>query len=56
MMVELDAGLSAQLALSQQSFALGAVKHAARAEQKIADILAETVTASNNGKQVDIQA
>ncbi len=55
-MVELDAGLSAQLALSQQSFVLGAVKQAARAEQKIAAVLAETVAASHKGKQVDIKA
>lgn len=55
-MVELDAGLSAQMAVTQQSFALGAVKNAARAEQKIADVLAQTVTASNNGKNVDVYA
>lgn len=55
-MVELDAGLSAQMAVTQQSFALGAIKTAARAEQKMADVLAQTVTASNNGKNVDVYA
>ncbi len=55
-MVELDAGLSAQMAVMQQSFALGAMKNAAAAEKKIADVLAQTVTAGNNGKNVDVYA
>lgn len=55
-MVELDAGITAQLALGQQRVALSVIKHTADVEKQLADVIAQTVTASNNGKNVDLYA
>lgn len=55
-MVELDAGMAAQMALVQQKAALGIMKQSADAQQKVADMLAETVAASASGKSVDLYA
>lgn len=55
-MVELDAGLAAQMAVAQQKLALSMMKQAADTQKQVADILAQTVVAGNNGKAVDLYA
>lgn len=55
-MVELDAGMAAQMAVTQQRAVIGMMKQAADTEKQVADILATTVSASNSGKQVDLYA
>ena len=55
-MVELDAGLAAQQALTQQRFGISMMKQAADTQNKMADLLAQTVMASANGQQVNITA
>ncbi len=55
-MVELDAGLAAQIALTQQKAAIGMLKQAADAQKQVADILALTVAAAEGGKNVDLYA
>lgn len=55
-MVELDAGIAAQIALVQQRAAVGFLKSTAQAEKQIADVLAQTVNASGRGQIVNITA
>jgi hypothetical protein len=55
-MVELDAGIAAQMALAQQRAALGILKQSAQADRQVAEIVAQTIAASNSGKTVDLYA
>ena len=55
-MVELDAGMAARMALTQQQATMGMIKHAANMEKQLAEMISQTVTASNNGKSVDLYA
>mgnify|MGYP007039188120 CR=1 FL=1 len=55
-MVELDAGLAAQMAMTQQLLSLNMMKNTAAAEKKMADVVAQTVMAGNTGHTVDLYA
>ena len=55
-MVELDAGIAAQMAMVQQKAAMSFMKQAADSQKQIADILASTVTPSGRGQAVDVSA
>jgi hypothetical protein len=56
MIDELDGGTASKMALVQQRAAIGMMKQSADAEKKMADIIAQTVTASNKGRDVDLYA
>lgn len=55
-MVELDTGLASQLAATQQKMVMSMLKNAADVQQQVADMVAQTVTASNRGTSVDLHA